>query len=70
MTAYLQPGDRIHLAVPDMFPGNTIADDATYWRSIYGPQGVEIINISVLNRLTHPVVVAVFRGEPSSGGER
>ena len=61
MTAYLQPGDKILLAVPDNFPGNTVADDRTYWKSIYEPLGVEIHHLAIDDRLTHAVVVAVFR---------
>lgn len=69
MTAYLRPGDRILLAVPDTFPGNTVTDDREYWLSVYEPLGVEIHHLSVDDRLTHAVVIAVFRGDanPAEG---
>lgn len=63
MAAYLQPGDKILLAVPDTFPSNTITEDRTYWNSVYAKLGVEIHHLSVDDRLTHAVVIAVLRDE-------
>ncbi len=61
MAVFLQAGDKIILAVPDMHPRNTIADDLTNWRAVYGQLGVEIHHLTVVSALTHPVIVAVFR---------
>lgn len=62
MTAYLQPGDVITLAVPNFYPGNTVGDDKAYWQSVYEPLGVAVHHVAVHDGLTHPVVVAVLRG--------
>lgn len=64
MTAFLQRGDAIHLAAPDFHPANTPADDSAYWNSVYEPLGVKVHHVSVMNGLTHPIVVAVFRDPP------
>lgn len=69
MTAYLQPGDKILIAVPDVFPGNTVTDDRSYWRSVYEPLGVTVHHIAIDQRLTHPVVVAVFRNQTTEETE-
>ena len=61
MTAYLQPGDKIVLAVPDFQPRNAIEEDRAHWGKVYEPLGIEIHHITVSPNLDHPVVVAVIR---------
>lgn len=69
MTAYLRAGDKITLAVPDLHPGNTIAEDTKLWKMVYGALDVEVHHLVVHHGLTHPVVVAVFRDPPGEGGD-
>lgn len=61
MTAFLQRGDRILLAAPDFRPVNSPATDRDYWNSVFEPFGVEVHHVSIMDGLTYPVVVAVFR---------
>ena len=61
MTAFLQRGDAIVLAVPDFYPANAPADDSAYWSSVFEPFGVEVHHVAVMGGLTHPIVVAAFR---------
>lgn len=69
MTAYLQPGDRIHLAIPVTpgLPGDQAAEEAEHTRAQYEQEfhdrGVTITGVTANPALTHPVVVAVFRDE-------
>jgi hypothetical protein len=64
MTAYLRAGDKIVLAVPDVHPGDTLAEDRDYWDGIYEPLGVVIHHLLVMAAITSPVVVTVFRAPP------
>lgn len=59
MTAILQPGDRIHLAIPTSQDpqGNAARVTASYAR-----QGVHIIVIDHIEGAATTQVVAVFRG--------
>ncbi len=67
MTAYLQPGDRIHLAFQASDHPNAakaeaqVKDDARDFTAAYAQQGVTVETWSANSALTHPVVVAVFR---------
>lgn len=68
MTAYLQPGDVIHLVVPrsyvktgplpiEEFMQSDLGDTVEFYRS----QGVTVGAVTNGPGLTHPIVVAVFR---------
>lgn len=61
MTAFLQRGDKIILAVPDFNPRNTLEQDRAHWERVYDPFGIEVSHLTVSGDLTHPVVVAVIR---------
>jgi len=61
MTAYLQPGDRIMLAVPDFRPGQPIQTDREMWREVYSAWDVHVEHVAVHHALSHPVVIAVIR---------
>ena len=78
MTAYLQPGDKIHIAFPvTSHPGlmpieanrlmaAELAAVKKDFTELYGKQGVEIAMVTGWSTITAPVVVAVFR-EPKDG---
>ena len=68
MTAILQPGDSVHLAMP-YSPTGSASEDQKLILGIskemsdqYAQQGVTVIYVSLNTALTAPVVVAVFRG--------
>lgn len=66
MTAILQPGDKIHLAIPSSgHKAEEVLEIAQksydFLGEEYARQGVEIVTCSANNQLTHPVVVAIFR---------
>ena len=69
MTAYLQPGDRIHLAVPisPALQGRAAQDEGarvhTEYVQFYARYGVTVEMTTTIGNpaLTAPVVVAVFR---------
>lgn len=69
MTAYLQPGDKIHVAFPITFVTGMIQEDidlsvAQAHQEIidmYGLMDVEVVATSSSTTLTHPVVVSVVR---------
>lgn len=76
MTAYLQPGDIIHLAMPidRRLRGGEI--DAHVKKvneemaGFYGSLGVTVSMASYNSELTHPVVVAVIRSKEVLHHER
>lgn len=69
VTAYLQPGDTIHLAMPidgslwgdvrEAYVNKTNGEMAGF----YGSLGVTVSMASYNSGLTHPVVVAVIRSK-------
>lgn len=67
MTAYLQPGDEIHLAFPVSATKHGMALEAeiqqnmSHFNELYDRKGIKIISFSYNSDLTHPFVVAVFR---------
>lgn len=67
MTAYLQPGDQIHLAFPisaGLFPSEANAEaqrEHDQFAANYAKLGVTVVTSSANSALTAPVVVAVFR---------
>lgn len=71
MTAYLQPGDEIHLAFgvsatkygPDL--DAEVAERMSQFNEAYNHKGVKIISFNYSSSLTHPVVVSVFREKSS-----
>ena len=66
MTAYLQPGDKIMLATPEIFGLHPVNGHQTYWRLAYEPHGIEVVHVAVNAELTAPVVTAVIRDDPGS----
>lgn len=70
MTAYLQPGDAVHLAVP-ITPTHSKEAANAEGRATVGELtavcnrfGVTVASWSGHSQLGHPVVVAVFRAGP------
>lgn len=69
MTAYLQPGDKIHVAFPitvlshwDQTDVNTfVAQGGKYLTDMYAKMGVEVVGWSSSTTLDRPTVVAVIR---------
>lgn len=67
MTAYLQPGDEIHIAFGvsatkyGIDLDKEVAQRMRQLNEAYDHKGVKIISFSYNSLLTHPVVVAVFR---------
>jgi len=67
MTAYLQPGDQIHIAFPvsgSLYPDAARAEaERTHadLTATYAKLGVTVVTSSANSALTAPVVVAVFR---------
>lgn len=53
----LQPGDRIHLAIPQ----NTTRDLERDLKAIYARQYITIVNTLVCAGITRPEIIAVFR---------
>lgn len=64
MTAILRPGDKIHLAFPINDAESSMSNYQFHKRE-YAAQGVEIAFWTGNSALTHPVVVAVFRSDPT-----
>lgn len=66
MTAYLQPGDSIHLAIPmtvklagpDMEETTRLANELT---AFYNSKGIHVAKCTAGPITTHPQVIAVFR---------
>jgi hypothetical protein len=62
MTAYLQPGDKIHLAVPGDFTskarGERIAQELV---KSYESRGIEVFALSMVMNTLHPMVISVIR---------
>lgn len=70
MTAYLQPGDKIHLAFPlSANIGETLPEASRRMHAelvaMYAQMNIELIGSSGNTTLSHPVIVAVIR-EPKS----
>jgi hypothetical protein len=72
MTAYLQPGDKIHLAIP-VDSNQTrdgilrqAKDSAESYIKDYARMGVEIVIWTANSTLNHPLVVSVIRS-PKAG---
>jgi hypothetical protein len=70
MSTILQQGDKIHLAVPISPTHDTpeaahaeATRTATDLGTAFATQGVTILSWSGHSQLSHPVIVAVFRGE-------
>lgn len=69
MTAYLHPGDQIHLAFPisGVLYGREAEAEAKRlhdeFTALYARLGVNIVQSTASSQLTAPVVVAVFRAE-------
>jgi hypothetical protein len=67
MTAYLQPGDKIHLAFgvdSDLPYGDKVkqaSENAQALTAQYAFQGIEVVMWTANSQLTHPVVVSVIR---------
>lgn len=76
MTAYLQPGDKIHLAIP--IPPTlhgpalhaAVEDARQTYAATYAQHGIEVTYFDVSTALPAPVVVAVFRATPGREGEQ
>jgi len=72
VTAYLQPGDRIHLAMPldgRLLPHEVQAETERIYaeqRAYYADHDVNVVQLSASSALTAPVVVAVFRDKPEA----
>ena len=69
MTAYLRPGDKVHVAFP-IPPGLSVEEGRRVAQERsdgliegYARQGVKVVVIDACDVLTHVVVVAVFREE-------
>lgn len=70
MTAYLQPGDKIHIAFPiSANIGETLPEASRRMHgeiaAMYAQMNVQLIGSSGNTTLNHPVIVAVIR-EPMS----
>lgn len=72
MTAYLQPGDQIYLAVPSSPTSRTREDAIAEGKAqadgitqMLAPQGVTVLGWSSHSQLTHPLIVAVLRRGPA-----
>lgn len=69
MTAYLQPGDKIHIAFPITFVTGMIQEDIDLSvaqahqeiTDMYALMDVKVVATSSSITLTHPVVVSVVR---------
>lgn len=67
MTAHLQPGDRIHIAVginstnSVELANRQVAEQLKTFEQAYGSVGVTILTITGTPGLLHPVIVAVIR---------
>lgn len=66
MTAYLQPGDKIHIAFPlSANIGETLPEASRRMHAelvaMYAQMNIELIGSSGNTMLSHPVIVAVFR---------
>lgn len=68
MTAYLQPGDKIHIAFPvasGFFEAGEldriVAEVNRQLTEMYALMGVEVVGTSSSPTLTHPVIVSVVR---------
>jgi hypothetical protein len=67
MTAYLRPGDKIHLVIPKAFVHGVLdgtARNLALSREAYGALGVEIFDYDVSGEIDAPVIVAVIRADP------
>lgn len=62
MTAYLQPGDKIHVAcyLENEYDAPKVLEDL---KAIYNQMGVAIFAFSGANNIKEPVVVSVIRTE-------
>lgn len=66
MTAYLQPGDKIHIAFPlSANVGETLPEASRRMHAelvaMYAQMNIELIGSSGNTTLNHPVIVAVIR---------
>lgn len=67
MTAYLQPGDKIHIAVginstySMELANRQVAEQLKTFEEAYGSVGVTVLTITGTPGLLHPVIVAVIR---------
>lgn len=64
MTAYLRPGDRIHLVIPSATSHGLVdasQHNLTISREAYAKLGIEIFDWDISQTLQAPVIVAVIR---------
>lgn len=64
MTAYLQPGDKIHLSIPASVLGKD-EERAEALRAEYAQHGVEVILVTDAKPASPVGVVSVIRSEPA-----
>lgn len=71
MTAYLQRGDRIHLAIPAVVGLPGLATDREQRElQAFAAQGVTVVRYWTCSDIEHPVVYAVFRDPPAGRRRR
>jgi hypothetical protein len=66
VTAYLYPGDRIHITVPKDWGANKASSDTRMNEAIaaYGEMGIEVFMVTEVFYATGPEVVCVIRPKP------
>lgn len=69
MTAYLQPGDKIHVSMPGSVTGTHDRGWAQDIRDMYAEQGIEVVSVTVVAPNQQMEIISVIRprvGRPRS----